>query len=103
MKILSHLIGYIHFKVDNREDFIKMMAANGVIASELHKRNDLHTYLNDFPAQLPNLDKFYQKMVHIPCGWWVTEEQRKVYSQSDRKGLVVKFEFYKSIDGLRFF
>ncbi len=59
-------------KVDNREAFIKMMADNGIMASELHKRNDLHTYLNDYPAELPNLDHFYSKMVHIPCGWWVT-------------------------------
>jgi len=61
-------------KVENREKFIKMMADNEIMASELHKRNDLHTYLNDFPAELPNLDLFYSKMVHIPCGWWVTRE-----------------------------
>ena len=61
-------------KVENRSSFIKMMEENGIAASELHKRNDLHTYLNDFPTSLPNLDKFYEKMVHIPCGWWVTQE-----------------------------
>ena len=59
-------------KVDRRDDFIKMMAENGIMASELHKRNDWHTYLNDFPAELPNLDHFYSRLVHIPCGWWVT-------------------------------
>lgn len=61
-------------KVENRSKFIQMMAENGVMASELHKRNDLHTYLNDFPTPLPNLDEFYEKMVHIPCGWWVTRD-----------------------------
>jgi perosamine synthetase len=61
-------------KVDNREAFIKKMEENGIAASELHKRNDLHSYLNDNPATLPNLDAFYKKMVHIPCGWWVTKE-----------------------------
>lgn len=61
-------------KVDNREAFIKKMEENGIAASELHKRNDLHTYLNDNPAALPKLDAFYKKMVHIPCGWWVTKE-----------------------------
>lgn len=61
-------------KVDNRDGFIKKMAENGIMASELHKRNDLHTYLNDYPAHLPNLDNFYSKMVHIPCGWWVSKE-----------------------------
>jgi len=60
-------------KVDNRESFIKMMAENGIMASELHKRNDLHTYLNDYPTHLPNLDLFYSKMVHLPCGWWVNK------------------------------
>lgn len=59
-------------KVDRREDFIKMMADNGFMASEIHKRNDWHTYLNDFPTKLPNLDRFYSRLVHIPCGWWVT-------------------------------
>lgn len=61
-------------KVENRDGFVKIMADNGIMASELHKRNDLHTYLNDFDASLPNLDVFYNKMVHIPCGWWVTKE-----------------------------
>ncbi|TCC94152.1 DegT/DnrJ/EryC1/StrS family aminotransferase [Pedobacter frigiditerrae] len=61
-------------KVDHREKFIEKMANHGIMASELHKRNDLHTFLNDFPAHLPNLDLFYDRMVHIPCGWWVTKE-----------------------------
>lgn len=62
-------------KVENRERLIKKFAENGIMASELHKRNDLHTFLNDFPAtQLPNLDSFYSKMLHLPCGWWVTKE-----------------------------
>ncbi len=63
-------------KVENRQGFIAKLAEADVFASELHKRNDLHTYLNDFNQELPNLDKFYSKMVHIPCGWWVTEEDR---------------------------
>lgn len=61
-------------KVENRDGFVKMMADNGIMASELHKRNDLHTYLNDFKTLLPSLDIFYSEMVHIPCGWWVTKE-----------------------------
>jgi perosamine synthetase len=63
-------------KVEDRNGFIKMMEENGIMASELHKRNDLHAYLNDYPAKLSNLDLFYSKMVHLPCGWWVTEEDR---------------------------
>jgi dTDP-4-amino-4,6-dideoxygalactose transaminase len=59
-------------KVERKRDFIRMMNDNGFMASEIHKRNDYHTYLNDYPKQLPNLDRFYERLVHIPCGWWVT-------------------------------
>lgn len=62
------------------------MEANDIMASELHKRNDLHTYLNDFPTALPNLDVFYKKMVHIPCGWWVTDEDRKKIVEVIKQG-----------------
>lgn len=61
-------------KVENRERLIEKFAQNGIMASELHKRNDLHTFLNDHSSTLPNLDVFYSKMLHLPCGWWVTKE-----------------------------
>lgn len=64
-------------KVENRDGFIAKLAENGIIASELHKRSDYHDYLNDFNESLPTLDKFYSKLVHIPCGWWVTPEDRE--------------------------
>ena len=63
-----------------------MMASNGIMASELHKRNDLHSYLNDYPTRLPNLDTFYGKMVHIPCGWWVNIEEREKIVDLIKKG-----------------
>ena len=64
-------------RVENREAFIKKMIGNGVMASELHKRNDLHDYLNDFNTKLPNLDGFYAELVHLPCGWWVGQQERE--------------------------
>ena len=73
-------------KVDNRNDFIKKMTENGVMASELHKRNDLHDYLNDFNIKLPNLDKFYSKLVHIPCGWWLSDEDRQKIVELIKEG-----------------
>jgi perosamine synthetase len=73
-------------KVDRRDDFIKMMVDNGFMASEIHKRNDLHTYLNDYPTEMPNLDKFYSRLVHIPCGWWVTLEDCDKMIELIKKG-----------------
>jgi len=73
-------------KVENRTDFIEAMAAKGISASQLHKRNDLHSFLNDFKDDLPSLDIFYEKMVHIPCGWWVSEEDRSVITDAIQCG-----------------
>lgn len=63
-------------KVERRDDFIKMMEANGITASPLHLRNDRHSVFKSF-NKLPNLDKFYHDFVHIPCGWWVSDDDRE--------------------------
>jgi len=73
-------------KVENRDGLIKKMAEIGVMASELHKRNDWHDYLNDFNQKLPNLDKFYSKMVHLPCGWWLERDKRALIANTIKKG-----------------
>lgn len=73
-------------KVENREGFIRKLADNGIMASELHKRNDWHSFLNDFNCHLPNLDSFYEKMVHIPCGWWVGDEEREKIIKTIKSG-----------------
>lgn len=63
-------------KVKNRDAFIKKLADNGIMASELHKRNDLHSIFNSSKTNLPNVDLFTKEMVHIPCGWWLTENDK---------------------------
>jgi len=73
-------------KVDRRDDFIKMMEANDILASPLHLRNDRHTIFSSSKRQLPNLDEFYSKMIHIPCGWWITEEDRERIVEVIKKG-----------------
>jgi perosamine synthetase len=73
-------------KVDNRDSFVKLLENNGIMASELHKRSDYHSYLNDFNKSLPNLNKFYEKMVHIPSGWWLTDEDKSKIVEVIKKG-----------------
>lgn len=73
-------------KVERREDFIKMMAEHGIAASPLHLRNDRHGVFDAQNTRLPNLDKFYNEFVHIPCGWWVTEETRNMIVKVIKKG-----------------
>lgn len=73
-------------KVDNREDFCKMMEENGIIASPLHHRNDTHTAFKYAKSPLPNMENWYSQFVHIPCGWWVTEEDRERIVEIIKKG-----------------
>ena len=73
-------------KVSNRIDFIKMMTKNGIMASPLHKRNDLHSIFFESKVKLKHLDKFEKEWVHIPCGWWVSKKDRTYIVDCIKKG-----------------
>lgn len=73
-------------KVERRDDFIKMMEENGVIATPLHHRSDTHSVFKSSRCSLPHMDRFYESFVHIPCGWWVTEEDRARIVKLIKKG-----------------
>lgn len=62
--------------VNNAEHFIEYMKGKNIMASQVHKRNDVHTCMSEFKTNLPNLDYLEDKYVCIPCGWWVDEEIR---------------------------
>lgn len=63
-------------KVEDREGFCRALEENGVTASQLHHRSDLHSAFAGSRCDLPALDRFYEEFVHIPCGWWVDHEER---------------------------
>lgn len=73
-------------KVENRNEFIRMMEDIGVVASPLHHRSDTHSVFAESRCELPGLDKFYEEFVHIPCGWWVTDEDREKIVTAIKKG-----------------
>lgn len=64
-------------KVEHRDEFIRMMEANGITASPLHHRSDTHSIFKDSRRELPGMEEWYNNFVHIPCGWWVTKEDRE--------------------------
>jgi len=64
-------------KIKNRDEFISYAASKGIMVSQVHKRNDVHTCVQQFKTSLPVLDCLEKKYVSIPVGWWVTEEDRK--------------------------
>ena len=73
-------------KVENREDFCKMMEKNGIMASPLHHRSDTHSVFADSRCELPAMEEWYKSFVHIPCGWWIDDEKREMIADVIKKG-----------------
>ena len=72
--------------VENRDGFYKKMKECGITVSQVHERNDKHTCVKDFRMNLPTLEKTIGKVVSIPVGWWITEEQRKYIVNCIKQG-----------------
>lgn len=72
--------------VERREEFMKMMESEGIMASPLHHRSDTHSIFKESQRELPNMDKWYDSFVHIPCGWWVSAEERERIVEVIKKG-----------------
>ena len=72
--------------VDRKDDFAKHMKECGIATSQVHERNDIHSCLADYRAQLPNLDSIKGKLSAIPVGWWVSEEEREYIVECIKKG-----------------
>lgn len=71
---------------DDSNAIEKKMSEIDVMASKLHKPNHKHTIFLNKNAHLPNLDRYYKKMIHIPCGWWVDEDMRELIVKTLQKG-----------------
>lgn len=61
---------------DKSSSIEKSLTEAGFSASKLHRPNNLHSIFKDSNCKLPGLDKFYSQLLHIPCGWWVENNQR---------------------------
>ena len=66
--------------------FEEGMKKRGIGVSQVHMRNDAYTFLKDYKTDLPQLDKFFEDMVCIPVGWWL--------SHSDRERIVQEVKQY---------
>jgi len=72
--------------VDRKQEFMDYMKECGIMVSQVHERNDIHTTVREFKTILPNLDKITPRLISIPVGWWVTEEERQYIVDCIKKG-----------------
>ena len=59
-------------RIVDKYEFIAFMKENGVMCSQVHNRNDQHSCVAEYRAELPQLNQLEQEIVCIPCGWWVS-------------------------------
>ncbi len=71
---------------DNSQDIERCMAEIGVSASKLHRPNHYHTVFAPMRRPMQGVDTYYRRLTHIPCGWWVTDEDRERIVNALRKG-----------------
>lgn len=74
-------------RVKSQQGFFDYMAANDVMVSKVHVRNDVHTCFREFRRNLPGVDEFASSEMCIPVGWWVTPAEREKIA-----ALVVKWD-----------
>jgi len=62
-------------KVNNKTDFIEKMKDKGIMTSQVHNRNDLHSCVSEFSCDLPNITELEKSLVCIPSGWWLEKRE----------------------------
>jgi dTDP-4-amino-4,6-dideoxygalactose transaminase len=62
---------------ETRDDLATHLRNHGIESSTVHRRNDLHSVFSASRTELPDLDWFYRRVLHIPCGWWVSDDDRE--------------------------
>ncbi len=71
-------------RVKERLAFMRQMKEAGIVVSQVHARNDLHTMFRDFRRILPGVEEFVREQVSIPVGWWLSQQERERIAQTAR-------------------
>ncbi len=72
--------------VDNRDQLMSKLLEQGIGASKVHARNDMHSAFAKFARPLPKCEEFNRTHLCIPVGWWVSESDRERVAEA-----VIKF------------
>lgn len=71
---------------ERRDDLLRYLREHGVYASKVHLRNDVYSCFGGAAADHPGVDLFAARYLCIPCGWWVSDEQRARIAELIRRG-----------------
>ena len=60
--------------VEDRESFQAYLAEHQVASDWVHVRNDQYSIFSEFRTALPNVDSFERRLINIPVGWWLSDQ-----------------------------
>jgi dTDP-4-amino-4,6-dideoxygalactose transaminase len=74
------------FLAENRDALRAKFHSRGIAASSVHTRNDIYSAFGQRSVALPNVEVFDAMNLSIPCGWWVSDEDRNEIVDCVREG-----------------
>jgi len=72
--------------VEDPIGFARIMGENNIMISKVHSRLDNHSCVKEYKFHLPVFDSIDNNRICIPCGWWVTKEDREYIISVIKKG-----------------
>jgi dTDP-4-amino-4,6-dideoxygalactose transaminase len=75
-------------RVENRENLQRKLQEAGIASGQVHKRNDNYYAVDYYKSnrELPGTNLMSEQMLSIPCGWWVTPEDREYIVKTIKSG-----------------
>ena len=74
-------------RVEHRGELMRKLHENGIGCQRLHLRNDRYGCFSGARATvLSGVDVFDQENLSVPCGWWVSDEDRERIARCIRSG-----------------
>lgn len=58
---------------DNRDALREHLKSHGIGCSQLHQDNRVYSCFGNQVVDLPGTEMFSEKMLALPCGWWLTD------------------------------
>lgn len=72
--------------VENRDFVLEYMKKEGIMVSSIHQRNDVYTgFHTNLDCALPNTKFIQEHLLAVPCGWWLSEEDIEIITDTLRK------------------
>ena len=73
-------------RADRRDDLARKLRAAGIGCQVLHLRADTYSCFGGHLADLPGVAVFAAETLSLPCGWWLSEEDRDFIVRCVRSG-----------------